>query len=121
MIGKLKERAKGPKRDIPAVMMALRDRRTPWYAKALAAITVCYALSPIDLIPDFIPVLGMLDDIILLPALIALTVRLIPREVFEECREACTDKRAGKRWYCAVPFVMIWAAVILLIVKVVFL
>ena len=121
MIRKLKERAKGLKRDIPAVMMALRDRRTPWYAKALAAITVCYALSPIDLIPDFIPVLGMLDDIILLPALIALTVRLIPCEVFEECCEACTDKRAGKRWYCAVPFVMIWAAVILLIVKAVFL
>ena len=70
----LKERAGKLKSDIPAVFLALKDVETPWFTKLLAAITVGYALSPIDLIPDFIPVLGYLDDIIVLPALIALTV-----------------------------------------------
>lgn len=79
----LKERAQSLKRDIPAVFLALKDKDTPISAKVLAGITVCYALSPVDLIPDFIPVLGYLDDLILLPALIALTVKLIPGEVWE--------------------------------------
>ena len=73
----LKERAQSLKRDIPAVLLALKDKDTPISAKVLAGITVCYALSPVDLIPDFIPVLGYLDDLILLPALIALTVKLV--------------------------------------------
>ena len=76
----LKERAQRLKSDIPAVFIALKDRETPWYAKLLATITVGYALSPIDLIPDFIPVLGYLDDFIVLPALVALTIRLIPEK-----------------------------------------
>lgn len=66
----LKERAKKLKRDVPAVFLALKDRETPLLAKITAAVTVAYALSPIDLIPDFIPVLGYLDDVLLLPALI---------------------------------------------------
>ena len=73
----LKERAKKLKRDVPAVFLALKDRETPLLAKITAAVTVAYALSPIDLIPDFIPVLGYLDDVLLLPALIALTIRLL--------------------------------------------
>ena len=81
----LKERAKKLKKEIPAVFLSLKDRETPLFAKILAGITVGYALSPIDLIPDFIPVLGYLDDIILLPALIALTVKFIPPAVFELC------------------------------------
>lgn len=76
----LKERAKKLKTDIPAIFLALKDNETPIAAKLVAAVTVAYALSPIDLIPDFIPVLGYLDDVILLPALVALTVRLIPRK-----------------------------------------
>ena len=76
----LKDRAKQLKTDIPAVFLALRRRETPWYAKLLAGVTVGYALSPIDLIPDFIPVLGYLDDLILLPALVALTIRCVPAE-----------------------------------------
>ena len=73
-MNKLKDRAKKLKTDIPAVFLALKDKRTPWYARILAAVIVVYALSPIDLIPDFIPVLGYLDDLIILPALIALIV-----------------------------------------------
>jgi len=82
----LKERAKKLKSDIPAVMRAMKKKETPLIAKIMAGLTVAYALSPIDLIPDFIPVLGYLDDIILLPAFIALTIRLIPPAILAECR-----------------------------------
>lgn len=75
----LQERAKKLKTDIPALFLALKDKDTPVLAKIFAWITVAYALSPIDLIPDFIPVLGYLDDVILLPTLVALTIKLIPR------------------------------------------
>lgn len=83
----LKERAKELKADIPTVFLALKHRKTPILAKIISVVTVGYALSPIDLIPDFIPVLGYLDDVILLPALIALTIKLIPDDVWTECRE----------------------------------
>lgn len=117
---KLKERAKQLKTDIPAVFLAIKHKDTPLLAKVLAAATVAYALSPIDLIPDFIPVLGYLDDIIILPALVALTIKLIPSEVFKECR----GKSAGlwqdgkpKKWYYALPIVAVWLLVMFLIVK----
>ena len=84
----LKERARQLKIDIPAVFLSLKSKDTPLVAKVLAVITVGYALSPIDLIPDFIPVLGYLDDIIILPALIALTIRHIPQETFERFQKA---------------------------------
>ncbi len=83
-------------RDILALYLAVRDPRVPWYVKALAAATAAYALSPIDLIPDFIPVLGYLDDAIILPAAIALTVRLIPGDVMAELREEAAVKLAGR-------------------------
>ena len=116
----LKERAKQLQTDIPAVCLALRQRETPWYAKALAALTVAYALSPIDLVPDFIPVLGYLDDVLLLPALIALTVRCVPPAVMETCRAeaaAGLSKAGRKRWYYAVPIALVWAAVLFFIVR----
>ena len=115
----LKERAQKLKTDIPAVFLALRHRGTPWAARVIAAAVVVYALSPVDLIPDFIPVLGYLDDVILLPLLISLTVRLIPADVFEECRarsEGMWQDGKNQKWYYAIPFVLIWAAVIALIV-----
>ena len=74
------------KRDAITLWFARAHPATPWYAKALGAFVVAYALSPIDLIPDFIPVLGYLDDVIVLPALIWLTVRLLPPDVLAECR-----------------------------------
>ena len=116
----LKDRAKQLKTDIPAVFLALKRKETPWLAKLLAGLTVGYALSPIDLIPDFIPVLGYLDDLIILPALVALTVRLIPAEVMAECRaqagELWKDGKP-KRWYYAIPIVLVWLLVVFLIVR----
>jgi uncharacterized membrane protein YkvA (DUF1232 family) len=114
----LKERAKNLKTDIPAVFLALKRKETPWYAKIVAAIVVVYALSPIDLVPDFIPVLGYLDDVIILPALIALTLKLIPKSVLTECQVQSAglwQNGKPKKWYYAIPFVLIWAAVIALI------
>ncbi|NLI53587.1 MAG: DUF1232 domain-containing protein [Clostridiales bacterium] len=116
----LKERAAKLKTDVPAVFLALRRTETPWTAKLVAAVTVAYALSPIDLIPDFIPVLGYLDDLILLPALVALTVRLVPGDVMEQCREEAEGMwREGRpvRWYYAVPVVLFWLAIAYWIVR----
>ena len=119
IMNKLNERAKKLKTDIPAVFLALKEKRTPWYAKIIAALVVVYALSPIDLIPDFIPLLGYMDDLIILPALIAWCVRCIPDEVFEDCRTRAEGMWGGdkpKKWYYSIPFVLIWLAVIGLIV-----
>ena len=116
----LKERARRLKSDIPAVFLALKDRETPWYAKMLAAVTVGYALSPIDLVPDFIPVLGYLDDLLILPALVALTVRCIPEAVWEKSRKQSESMWADgkpKRWYYAIPIVALWLLILWLIVK----
>src|SRR3978361_988617 len=76
------------KRDAHALYLASRDPRVPWYAKAIGIAVAAYAASPIDLIPDFIPVIGYLDDLILVPLGLALAVRLIPPALFEECRAA---------------------------------
>ena len=116
----LAERARKLKADIPAVFIAMKKKETPTGAKVIAALTVAYALSPIDLIPDFIPVLGYLDDLILLPAMVALTVRLIPRDVFERCRkeaEGLWKGRKPKRWYFALPIMVMWLMIALLIIK----
>ena len=116
---KLKERAKQLKTDVPAVFLAVKRSETPWYAKILAGIVVVYALSPVDLIPDFIPVFGFLDDLIILPALIALTVKMIPKTVFSECREqakALWQDGNPSKWYYGIPFALIWLFVIVLIV-----
>ncbi len=118
-MSKLSERARKLKTDIPAVFLALKEKRTPWYARMIAAVVVIYALSPIDLIPDFIPVLGYLDDVIILPALIAWCVKCIPKDVFADCRsraEGLWGEGKPKKWYYAIPFVLIWVAVVALIV-----
>ena len=116
----LKARAKQLKTDLPAVFLALKRKETPWTAKALAALTIGYALSPIDLIPDFIPVLGYLDDLILLPALVALTIRLIPVEVLSSCRaeaEGLWKDGKPKRWYYAIPIALFWLLILFLVVR----
>ena len=118
-MSKLKERAQKLKTDIPAVFLALKDNRTPFLAKMIAAVVVVYALSPIDLIPDFIPVLGYLDDLLILPALIAWCVKCIPEDVFADCRNRAVGMwGSGKpeKWYYAIPFILIWVAVIALLV-----
>ena len=111
----LKERAQKLKTDIPAVILALKHPRTPWYAKLLAAITVAYALSPIDLVPDFVPVLGYLDDVLLLPVMVAITVKLIPKNIFAQCQtqaQSLWSEGKPKRWYYAIPIVLIWLLLI---------
>ncbi|PKM62112.1 MAG: hypothetical protein CVU99_00385 [Firmicutes bacterium HGW-Firmicutes-4] len=116
----LKERAKKLKTDIPAVFVALKKKETPLAAKILAGVTIAYALSPIDLIPDFIPVLGYLDDLIILPILIAFTIKLIPKEVFTACQkesEHLWDGGKPKKWYYALPIVLFWLVIIWLIVR----
>src|SRR6185312_7259458 len=85
-MNRLRQHARAFKREVYAVYLAARDPRTPWYARVMAAAVVTYALSPFDLIPDFIPVLGYLDDLILVPAGIALVLHFIPPEVMTECR-----------------------------------
>lgn len=119
----LKERAKRLKSDIPAVFIALKDKNTPIIAKIMAALTVAYALSPVDLIPDFIPLLGYLDDVIILPAMVALTIKLIPAEIWEHSRVKAEDMWQDgkpKKWYFALPIVLIWVLIIYLIVKAIF-
>lgn len=116
----LKKRANEIKINIPAIYLALREKETPFLAKVLATITVVYALSPIDLIPDFIPVLGYLDDLIILPALIACTVKLIPKDILENCRlrsQNLWENGKPKKWYYAIPTVVIWLILIILIIK----
>ena len=116
----LKARAKKLKTDIPAIFLALKDKETSIIAKLFAGITVAYALSPIDFVPDFIPVLGYLDDVILLPMLVALTLKFIPKDVLERHRkqaEGMWQDGKPKKWYYAIPVVLIWAIIIVLIVK----
>ena len=109
MAGWLKAWARSIRRDVHALSLASRDPRVPWYAKALALVVVGYALSPIDLIPDFIPVLGYLDDVILVPAGIWLVIRLIPPHVMAEHREraAAAQNRPVSRT-AAIVVVAVW-------------
>jgi uncharacterized membrane protein YkvA (DUF1232 family) len=114
----LKEKAQRLQNEVAALVFAFRDRRTPWYAKAWTGLVVVYALSPIDLIPDFIPVIGYLDDLILIPAGIALALKMIPTVVMAEAREkAIRAAGAGEglgKWG-AVIIVCIWLLVLALI------
>jgi len=97
MLEQLKLHAHALKKEIIAIYLAASDPRTPWYAKAIALITVAYALSPIDLIPDFIPVLGYIDDLFIVPAGIALAIRLIPAEVLAEARVRAAGSGVERR------------------------
>ena len=103
--------AKALKRDAHAVWLAARDPRTPWYARALAIAVAAYALSPIDLIPDFIPVLGYLDDLILVPVGLWLVLKLIPAEVLADHRaaaEAAAERPISRS--AVIGIVAVWMA-----------
>ena len=118
-IQKLKEKAKVLKTEVIAIYLSMRDSRTPLLAKIMIFITISYAFSPIDLIPDFIPVLGYLDDLIILPLLIAASIRLIPKEVLTECRikakeNILVDKKAGI--YAAIGIILLWIIVIITLI-----
>lgn len=115
---KLNLRARALKADLLALWFAYRDGRTPWYSKLWAVIVVGYAFSPIDLIPDFIPVLGYLDDIILLPMGIWVAVRLIPKDVLADSRRKAQvwleqKKRKPKNRIAAVLIVLLWLSLLM--------
>jgi uncharacterized membrane protein YkvA (DUF1232 family) len=111
MVGRLERWARALKAEVYALYLAYRDPRVPWYARVFAALVVGYAFSPIDLVPDPIPVLGYLDDLILIPLGIALAVRMIPPEVLAECRERAREvaDRPVNR-VAAVAVVVVWIA-----------
>ena len=116
----LKELAKKHKSGYPSCFYCAKRSEHSIIAKIFAGITVGYALSPIDLIPDFIPVLGYLDDIIILPVLVMVTIKLIPDEVWQRSKEKAVDiwkEGKPKKWYYAIPIVAIWALLIWLVVK----
>ncbi len=107
----LKRRAKELESQTYALYLACKHPQTPWYAKAVAACVVAYALSPVDLIPDFIPVLGYLDDVIILPLGIALVIRLVPGPVMAECCAEATrrlDARGRRSWIAAAVIIAVW-------------
>ena len=115
----LKEKAREIKKNISALFIALKKKETPLYAKVVIAITVAYALSPVDLVPDFIPVLGYLDDLIILPLLAALSIKLIPKEIMETCRleaEGLWKDGKPKKWYYGIPVIIIWIVVVFILI-----
>ena len=111
MMQRWKQQLKLLKQETYAIYIACKDPRVPWYARLLAAAVVAYAFSPIDLIPDVIPVIGYLDDLILVPLGIALVIKMIPPDVLAECREkAATAMADGKptSWVAAIIIVGLW-------------
>jgi uncharacterized membrane protein YkvA (DUF1232 family) len=108
--------ARALKRDAHAIYLAARDPRTPWYAKALALCVAAYAFSPIDLIPDFVPILGFLDEVVILPLGIVAVMWLIPPDIMAENRAAaalCAERPISRA--AAVSIVLVWAASIALV------
>jgi len=122
LIARWKRQAKLLRVKIYTIYVAYKDPRVPWYAKAFAACIVAYAFSPIDLIPDFIPILGYLDDIVLIPLGIALVLKMIPKAVIKECEEkaqAILSQDKPKSLVAAAIIVAIWVFTIALFVAVI--
>ena len=118
-----KEKAKQLQTEVHILYMALRDPRTPWYIKVCIAFVVAYILSPVDIIPDFIPILGYVDDIIIIATGIFTVRKMIPKEVLEEYRNYIKpDVIKGKsQWIAAAIIISIWMLVFYLIIKVIWL
>ncbi len=116
MFDKLRHKANELKKGITTLSVALKHKRTPWYAKGVLFLVVSYALSPIDLIPDFIPVLGLLDDLLLLPLGIMLGIKLIPKDVWQECQQITENLSISnkKNWFVGGLIILAW--IILLVV-----
>jgi uncharacterized membrane protein YkvA (DUF1232 family) len=113
---RLREKARALKRETFAVYFACRDPRVPWGAKVIAACVVAYAFSPIDLIPDFVPILGYLDDLLLVPLGIALVIKMVPAAVMDDCRIQAQEALAAgskkpKNWIAASLIILLWLLV----------
>jgi len=107
------------KRDTYALYLASRDPRVPWPAKIVSLLVVAYLLSPIDLIPDFIPLLGYLDDIVLVPVGIALAIRCIPADIWTDCKDRAADRLAAdlpRNRAAMIVIALLWAGVLALLV-----
>jgi len=112
-IERWKRRVRQLKADTYALYLAYKDPRTPWYAKVLIGFVVIHTLSPIDLIPDFIPVLGYLDDLLIVPLGVALALRMVPEDVMAECRDsarALMDQERPTSWVAGAVIVAMWLA-----------
>ncbi|HJV46997.1 MAG TPA: YkvA family protein [Bacillota bacterium] len=115
MLVKLKEWAKLLKRQVFVLYYAYKDHRTPWFAKVFSACVVAYAFSPIDLIPDFIPILGYLDDVILVPLGVMLALKMMPETVMIESRIKAEDRmKQGKpkNWFVGTLIIVLWVAIV---------
>ena len=122
MFDRLKKWAQNVKRDILALYLAARDPRVPWHAKALAALVAAYALSPIDIIPDFIPVLGYLDDLVVLPLGIKVAIRLIPDDVMADLRRQAEERMLTRPRSAvgAVIVILVWLTAAVILVRILF-
>jgi uncharacterized membrane protein YkvA (DUF1232 family) len=115
LLERLRNRSREFKTQIDAIYFAFQDPRTPWFAKLLAILVVAYAVSPIDLIPDFLPVIGYLDDLVIVPAGIALAVRLIPSVVMDDARQRAAQSKVSNTrfgWVGTFMIVAIWILII---------
>ena len=117
IVNQLKSKARLLKREVTVLYFAYRDTRTPWYARIFTLLVVSYALSPIDLIPDFIPVLGYLDDLILVPAGIFIALKMIPADVMSDARQQANDPLQIQMigWIFAAIILIIWALILFMI------
>jgi uncharacterized membrane protein YkvA (DUF1232 family) len=118
MLDRLRQRARQLKREVYALYLAVRDPRTPWYARLFAGMVVAYAFSPIDLIPDFIPVLGYLDDVLLVPLGIWLALKMIPTAVMADSRLVAGEVMAAGKPVnrgAAMVIVAVWLLLALLV------
>ena len=116
---RIKEKARWLKQQAFVLYLAYKDPRTPWMAKVFAAIVVAYTFSPIDLVPDFIPVLGYLDDLLLVPLGIALAIKMIPEEVLADAREGVEEAFPDgkpKSWVVGAIIIAIWVVILALVV-----
>ncbi len=111
MLKNWRARVETLKREVVAIALAARDPRTPWAARLLVLAIVAYAVSPIDLIPDFIPVLGLLDDLLLLPAALYLAVRMIPADAMTAARERADSQRLAPSRAAAAVIAVLWLAI----------
>ena len=119
MLETWKKRANQLKQEVFALWIAYRKPGVPWYAKAFCALVVAYAFSPIDLIPDFIPVLGYLDDLVLIPLGVALAIKMIPADILSTAREEALQRMTeGKKdnWVIGGLIVLLWVVVVVLII-----
>jgi uncharacterized membrane protein YkvA (DUF1232 family) len=123
LLGKIKEKTKKLKYDLSALYLAYKRKDVPILAKIFIILAIGYALSPIDLIPDFIPILGLLDDLLIVPFFVFMSLKFIPKHIMEECREQAKNlwkDGKPKKWYYAIPIILIWVIIIAIIIRTIF-